>query len=262
MPYLDRGTARVYYELFPAAGSHRGWVTLVNGHARSSSDFRAFGKFLSENGISALTFDNRGAGKTSSPEFSFGEMLDDVEALWKEQRIDRTHLLGISYGGVISMNLASRSPNRVQSLVLASTTCESKYLGGRRLAELPLEERTVEMGKYFGSSFGEKNPVLFKSLVKTMAQGFEDPEFIASARQQRAALDSFDFRSKLPAIKCPCLILHGTDDKVIPAQSAQELHAAISDSVLELWDGVGHLFLAESPKRFYETSLDFFLANG
>lgn len=262
MAFLSRGSARIYYETFDAVSrAGRGWVTLVNGHARSSTDFRAFAKHLSENDFSVLTFDNRGCGQTESPPFMFQDMLGDVIALWDDLEIKQTHLLGISYGGVISLNLAATHGPRIRSLVLASTTCQSRHLGGRRLAELPLAEREAEMAQYFGPAFGEKNPVLFRSLVKQMARVFDDENFVARARQQRSALDQFDFRDKLVKIRCPTLVIHGKDDRVIAPVSAEELQHSIPGSSIELWDDIGHLFLAESPRRFYETCTQFFSAH-
>jgi 3-oxoadipate enol-lactonase len=264
MPFLERAAARIYYETYPAnySDAGAGWVTLINGHARTSSDFRAFAKFLSEKGKSVLTLDNRGSGRTTSPPFSFDDMLDDVVALWDSLHIARSHVLGISYGGVISQNLAALHPSRVQSLVLASTTAESRHLDeGRRLADLSMDQRQKELARYFGSQFAKQNAILFQSLVKQMAKSFDDPGLAQNARSQKAALNQFDFRERLSQIQCPCLILHGTDDRVIGVESARELHKYIASSTLELFDGVGHLFLAETPRRFYDTALAFFEAN-
>lgn len=263
MPFFQRGAAKIYYEVFSAEGNDRGqWVTLINGHARSSTDFKAFAKYLAGQGYSVLTPDNRGCGKTESPPFIFADMLQDVVALWKELGIARTHLLGISYGGVICENLAASNPQVVTSLILTSTTCQSSYLNSdRRLAELPLAERLEEMANYFASEFADRNPVLYKSLVKQMAAVFDDAEFVQKARKQRIALNLFDFRILCSSIKVPTLILHGSDDKVIVPESAEQLHKLIKGSELEIWDGIGHLFLAECARRFYERATDFFQSN-
>lgn len=262
MPFFQRGSAKIYYEVFAPEGTDRGqWVTLINGHARSSTDFKAFAKYLSGLGYSVLTPDNRGSGKTESPPFIFADMLQDVVALWKELGIARTHLLGISYGGVISQNLAAGNPQIVSSLVLASTTCQSSYLNSdRRLAELAAPERVEEMAKYFGGEFASRNPVLYKSLTKQMAAVFDDEAFVQKARKQRIALNLFDFRILCSSIKVPTLILHGAEDRVIVPESAHALHKLIAGSDLEIWEGIGHLFLAESPRRFYERASQFFEA--
>lgn len=262
MPFFQRGSAKIYFEVYAPEGTSRGqWVTLINGHARSSTDFKAFAKYLSGLGYSVLTPDNRGSGKTESPPFIFADMLQDVVALWRELGIARTHLLGISYGGVISENLAAGNPKTVSSLVLASTTCQSSYLNSdRRLAELSPPERIEEMANYFGSEFATRNPVLYKSLTKQMAAVFDDDAFVQKARKQRIALNLFDFRILCSSIKVPTLILHGSEDRVIVPESAKALHQLIAGSELEIWEGVGHLFLAEAPRRFYERASQFFEA--
>lgn len=259
MAFLSRGSARIFYEVYTPAAQSRAAVTLVNGHARSSTDFRAFAKFLTERGFTVLLFDNRGAGQTETGPFTFEEMVEDILGLLDSQNVSKTYLLGISYGGVICQNLAARFPNRVRALVLASTTAESRFLdSSRRLSELPLDVRQKEMSRYFGSAFTQKNPVLFKSLIKQMAGGFDDEDFVEKARMQRRALNEFDFSHLLSQIQCPTLVLHGLEDEVIAPDSARLLQKNIPGSELELWEGVGHLFLAEAPKRFYERVLKFF----
>jgi pimeloyl-ACP methyl ester carboxylesterase len=257
MPYLERGTTRYFYEregdlLAPV-------VTLVNGYSRSSSDFRSFSRFLVGNGFQVIRVDNRGAGQTrNEPGFAVSDMAGDVVALWDACGVEQSHLLGISYGGVLSILIASQNTTRVSSLTLVSTTPSSFFLGlDNDLSSQTPEQVEENFRRYFSEKFAMGNPVLFKSIVKETARAFIDPISRERSAQQRAALKQFDFTALLHSIVCPTLIVHGEADNVVTADAADVTHRAIKQSELELVPEIGHLFLVESPKFLYERVLKF-----
>jgi pimeloyl-ACP methyl ester carboxylesterase len=253
MAYLERPQARIFYE--EEGPSDAACLTLLNGYSRSSSDFRALSKFMSSKGLRVLRLDNRGAGKTENADgFTVDDMVGDVLALWDFLGIASAHLLGISYGGVLSQLLANRYTSRVRSLVLVSTTSSSFFLQlDNNLSAQDPETIEKNLARYFSPKFAEKNPVLFRGMVKETAKVFTNPESRARTAQQRQALHKFDFTPLLHAIRCPTLILHGEDDQVISPEAADVANRAIRQSTLEIFPGVGHLFLAESPTLFYES---------
>jgi pimeloyl-ACP methyl ester carboxylesterase len=71
-----------------------------------------------------ILLDNRDSGKSSScsETYTTETMARDVLGLMDHLEIERTHLLGTSMGGMIAQQLALMAPERVISLVLASTT--------------------------------------------------------------------------------------------------------------------------------------------
>ena len=68
--------------------------------------------------------DNRDSGKSfrSPGAYSTADMAHDVIELMDRLRIDRAHVLGVSMGGMIAQHLALEAPDRINGLVLASTT--------------------------------------------------------------------------------------------------------------------------------------------
>ncbi|KAI0807433.1 alpha/beta-hydrolase [Fomes fomentarius] len=86
---------------------------------------------------SILVFDNRGVGNSGSPRgpYTTSGMADDVVTLldyigWKEKH--QIHVVGVSLGGMIAQELATKIPERIASLSLIVTKP-----GRRRLVELP-----------------------------------------------------------------------------------------------------------------------------
>ncbi|MBY0370395.1 alpha/beta hydrolase [bacterium] len=257
MPFFERPSAEIFYLL--EGEDSAPCVTLLNGYSRSSGDFRAFAKLLNENGWRVLRLDNRGSGQSqSAPGFKVSDMVTDVSALWTHLGIEKSHLLGVSYGGVLSMLLGNQHAAQVASLCLVSTTPSSFFLSlDNNLASQEGDALEQNLARYVSPKFAQANPLLFRSLIKEMAKAFQDPVSKERAAQQRKALDRYDFTALLHGIHCPTLILHGEDDGVIAPEAAEVTHRAIRQSQLEIFPGVGHLFLAESPKRFYEAVLSF-----
>lgn len=259
MNTLKRDGAVLYYELLGDLSENL--VTLVNGHTRSSTDFRLMARGLVESGFSVLLLDNRGAGKTEvHRQFSIQEMYDDVVAIWDELRIAQSNLLGISMGGFISQGISITYPERVKKLVLVSTAPEEKYInptGGGWISEGEgLEEK---MRSYFAPGFVDKNPVLFSTMVKQIRQAMIAGNFTERSDMQRAALKGSKWTSRLSEIKCPTLIIHGAQDLVISVEAAKLIHSNIAGSSIQLIDYAGHLLLAEAPKEFYKLVTEFFL---
>lgn len=257
MPYLERPSARIYYEIEGLDSNPV--LTLLNGYSRSSSDFKSLARAASEKGWRVIRLDNRGAGRTENePGFTVSDMVGDVVALWDLLGVTKSSLLGISYGGVLSQLLASQHSQRIDALVLVSTTPSSFFLGiDNDLSSQNPWNVESSLSRYFSEGFKQANPLLYKSLLKETSKAFLDPQLKERAAQQRAALKTFDFTALLHSISAPTLILHGEEDGVTTPEAADVMHRAIKHSKLEIVPGIGHLFLAESPKLFSERVLAF-----
>ena len=71
-----------------------------------------------------IVFDNRDSGKSSrcSENYTTESMAQDILGLMNHLRIEKTHLLGTSMGGMIAQHVALMAPERLKSLILAGTT--------------------------------------------------------------------------------------------------------------------------------------------
>lgn len=251
MSELKRPGASLHYEVWGDSGP---WVTLINGHTRPLNDFRLLGRFLRERGLRILTLDNRGAGETVvEADFSLDDMVADVVALWQHVGASKTRLLGISMGGFIAQKLAIEQPQRIERLALVSTAASQAWICNDDTPwSSDIEQVLAKLAPYFTHSFYQRNQMLVKSMAKQITKSVAQGDFVRRALLQKAAARSFDVRVRLQDIDCPTLVLHGQDDRVIPAQAAHELAGLLRASKLTVLPDAGHLLLAEKPKELYE----------
>ena len=70
----------------------------------------------------------------------------------------------------------------------------------------------------------------------------------ALVRQQHAVINRSDLTALLPTITCPTAVIHGVDDRYIPAAMAEETSKAMPHASLTLIPGAGHFIWHEQPQ--------------
>jgi 3-oxoadipate enol-lactonase len=209
-----------------------------------------------------LTFDNRGVGESDCPPgpYSTELMAADALAVLDDAGVGRAHLVGTSLGGMVAQELALNSPERIETLVLASTTP-----GGDR--GFPMPQRSVELFSAFADDPSERNlrRIVENSLsARTVATRPELVDEIFRYRlDNRPALDgwlaqasagrTFSSLSALPELSVPTLIIHGMDDNVVDHRNAELLAREIPGARLVLLRDTGHLCFWEEPGEFADT---------
>lgn len=264
MPFLETPTAKLYYETH-SAESAAPWVTLINGHTRSSKDFKTFAQYLKKQGYSVLTFDNRGSGQTlnHSKAFTLSDMAQDVLRLWQALGIEKSHLLGISMGGILAQIISKQARDQIQSLALISTTGTiGTHLSSHKPWPHNIEGIKAKLAHYFSDSFVENNGPLLTAMAKNILQNIDQFQTNALAQRQAFAHDTFneDMASYTDkALKC--WILHGQEDKTLPPSHTGKLKERYPNAQIQLETGIGHLFIAERPKLLYEAYWNFLEEN-
>jgi 3-oxoadipate enol-lactonase len=214
-----------------------------------------------------ITFDNRGIGESTAPPgpFSMEQMAADALAVLDEAGIERAHVLSISMGGAIAQHLALKAPERIRSLVLASTWCSKN----------PYTQRMSEVGRLIMEKGGqeaitrasmlwlftpkfilERNA--FVQQIEQMALEFAThPEVF---ERQLDALLEHDVREQLGRLDIPTRVMCGRRDIMVQPELSDELAAEIPGADLKLLDG-GHAYNLEEFDAFNKTALEFLQAN-
>jgi pimeloyl-ACP methyl ester carboxylesterase len=127
MPILELEDANISYEL-----TGRGEpVLFIQGCGVTGSGWRPQVEELAQD-FQCLTFDNRGIGKSSTPNanLTVEQMANDAASLIEDAGWQSAHVVGHSLGGVIAQQLALNVPQRVRSLSLLCTFSKGSE-GGR-----------------------------------------------------------------------------------------------------------------------------------
>lgn len=227
MPSVRVNDIDIYYEL---RGDGPPLVVIL-GLGGDISEVDGVVRGLAEH-CSVLAFDNRGAGRTDKPRepYSVSMMADDTVGLMRAVGWDKAHVLGISLGGRIAMDIALRYPGVVDRLVLVAT--------GPRV--VPSLRRRVIMG------------VLSRSGPRG---AYPQPRY-AFANQLDAS-GAYDCTDRLSQITAPTLVMHGRKDKTAPYALAQDMAERIPGARMTTFDG-GHLlvFMGER-QRFVDEATAF-----
>ena len=178
--------------------------------------------------------------------------------------VQRAHVVGLSWGGLLAQEFYRRYPSYVISLVLADT-----YAGWKGSLPAPLPEQRLDAAikdsllppsafvqKYLPGMFGgAAAPEIRQELADVMAE-FHPAGF----RLMATALAKTDTREFLPMIKVPTLLIWGDADKRAPLDVGRTMRDAIPAARLEIIRGAGHLSSLERAAQFSMVVRDFCLS--
>ena len=163
------------------------------------------------------------------------------------------HVVGLSFGGGLALQLFRDHPDTVRSLILISA-----YAGWG--GSLPPDEVEARLRLALRNSLlppHEWTP----ALIDTLLPDGSDPELADELTAMlhdfhpvalRTALQAFaetDLRGTLPKVDVPTLLLYGELDVRSPAGVWEPIHAGIARSKLVVTPGVGHMVDMQAPER-------------
>jgi len=254
MPKVKANGIEIYYEITGNGPS----LTMIMGLACSSRQWEWMVPILAES-FRVITYDNRGVGRTSKPDMEYTTDLfaEDTRCLLNSLGIEKSHILGVSVGGMIAQKFALRYPEMVDRLVLGCTMPNFYHLPPttevlQRMQEsqlLPPEESVeVMMHLFFSEQFFSEKPDQLAKLKEIMLVEKREQGQDAFLRQLGAAMNH-NTLDEVKNIKAPTLIITGDLDPIAPLKNSRFLAEQISKSTLAEIPGVYHAFWVE---RFEE----------
>jgi pimeloyl-ACP methyl ester carboxylesterase len=203
-----------------------------------------------------VAWDAPGAGASSDPPDSFttasfnGCLAGFLDAVG----IERAHVLGLSWGGILAQEFYRHYPERLQSLVLADT-----YAGWRgSLPESVWKERLATcledaggppealVAKFLPGVFTDAAPQQLRDAMAAIVSDFHPLGF----RLMSSSSAEVDTRDLLPDIDMATLLLWGDDDRRSPLRIAEQFRTAIPGAELAIVANAGHLSNMEQPDAF------------
>lgn len=229
------------------------WLTFVHQLGGDLSVWDQLAGYFRDD-YTVLRYDVRGHGKTAASGAPFGvaDLSRDLAALLDALDAPRTHLVGMSMGGMIAQQFALDHPTRVDTLTIADTSGgtlpEARATWDQRAAAARSEGMAAlvpaTLSRWLTADFQAAHPEAVEQIRDVLMQTL--PEGYAMACE---ALRDFDVRSKLTTIRCPTLTVAGRHDTGTPPASTQAIADAIEGARFELLDAA-HLAPIEQSHRF------------
>jgi 3-oxoadipate enol-lactonase len=190
--------------------------------------------------------DLRGHGRSRGlpPPYTVAQLASDLSSLLDHLGIGSAAVLGYSQGGAIAQQLALDDPQRCNRLVLACTyafnmaTRRERFEG--RLFPLLVQVLGLRRMAKIAFSVGAKNLEKERAAWLVGIMAGQDQKLMVRAWREAMAFDS---RRRLAQIRCPTLIVAGSNDNAVPIHHAKTLHNGIPGSQLVLIDGADHALL-------------------
>ena len=206
--------------------------------------------------FTVVAWDAPGCGRSSDPpdRWRMPDYADCLVEFLQALGLAPPHLLGLSWGGTLALEVCRRHPGTAASLVFASTyagwagsltpeACAERLRTCLLQADMPARRF---VSSWLPGLLTDAAPAALAAEVEAIMSDFHPAGYRAMARAVAAA----DLREVLPAIEQPTLLLWGELDRRAPTAIADELHDAIPSSRLIVMRGVGHLSNAEAPEAF------------
>ncbi|HEX4860329.1 MAG TPA: alpha/beta hydrolase [Rhizomicrobium sp.] len=266
----------IEYESFGRAGDPA--VLLIMGFGAQLTMWQtAFCEQLAAKGFRVIRFDNRDIGLSThlsnlaapaAPElmakrmsgqpvevpYRLDDMAADAAALLKALGIARAHIVGASMGGMIAQLVAINHPDVTKSLIsIMSTTGRpdlppAKPEAMAALMTPPASDSRADriaaglnVVTVLGSpAYPGTESELLEGVSAAVDRAPYDPAGVA--RQMAAIIAAPPRNDALKALKCPAMVLHGSDDPIIPVEAGKDTAASIPGSQLVIVPGMAHDF--------------------
>jgi non-heme chloroperoxidase len=251
-------------------------IVFSHGWPLSADDWDGQMLFFLQQGYRVIAHDRRGHGRSSQIDtgHDMDHYADDLAALTEHLDLRRAIHVGHSTGGgEVARYIARHGSERVAKAVLISAVPPIMLKTAANPDGLP-------MAVFDGIRAGvaSNRPQFYKDLTLPF-YGFNRPGakvsegirehwwlqgMMGSIQAHYLGVKAFsetDFTQDLTAIDVPTLVMHGTDDQIVPYQDAGVLSAKlVKNATLKLYDGYPHGMCATQPDEINADLLAFFQA--
>lgn len=241
----------VYYEVHGTGEP----LLLVHGLGSSTEDWEPQVEFFARR-FQVITYDVRGHGRTAKPAaaYSVKQFAEDAAALIEHLQLGAPHVMGISMGGMIALQLVADHPRLVRTLTVVNSGPELvlrtwkqkigiysrfvivRLMGMRKMGEvlsatlLPLPEHAAAR-RTFVERWARNDP---RAYLRTLR-----------------ALIGWTVTERLGAIACPTLVV-GADQDYTSVAFKQQYTGMIPNARLAVVRGARHMLPVERPAEFNE----------
>ena len=171
--------------------------------------------------------------------------------------ISNASVVGVSQGGMISQYLALNHPEVVEKLVLVVTLSRPNPIVVSAIDTwTKMAKRKDYRGIMLSTAELSYTPKKAKQLKLTygLIGSIGKPKSFDRFLIQAKSCISHDVFDRLCEIKCPTLIIGGTEDKIVTGEASKEIADRIQGSELYMYEGLGHGLYEEAKDFIHRVS--------
>ncbi len=241
MPTITVNEIEMYYETTGSPDAPP--LLLITGLTGYADDWFAQVPALQDD-FYVITFDNRGAGRSSQPGpgYTMIDMANDTAALLDALHVPQTFVFGVSMGGMIALNLAVHHPQKVQKLALGCTMAgglaavvpDQKVLFALTAPSSGDRQQDFYNNAWFllAADTVENDPQLLGKLAEVAAV---NPQTLTGFIGQFQAISTHDVTGALADLTIPTLVMHGDSDLLVPPENGRFLAEQIPAAELKIY---------------------------
>jgi pimeloyl-ACP methyl ester carboxylesterase/UDP:flavonoid glycosyltransferase YjiC (YdhE family) len=273
--YVDRGGVRIHYEVY---GDGPDTILFIPPWSITHSRiYKAQLPWLSDS-YRCIAYDQRGNGKSDRPgrdaDYTSDQYVADALAVLDATGTDAAILVGMSLGGGLAAMLAAHHPKRTRAAILLGTTASI----GPGHPHMAPEHFAAQRADFEGwnkynrdywlrdfpdfARFFLENVFSDPHSTKQLEDGIEwaaetDGPTLVHTAAARTIAPPFDVSEQMyRSIRCPLLVIHGTDDRIQPIGRARRVAEVTGAELIEI-EGGGHAPQTRYPARVNALIVDF-----
>lgn len=211
--------------------------------------------------------DTLGFGYTDFPDdidgFSMDRWVAHLTGFMDALGIARAHFIGNSYGGALTLALATRHPERVAGIVLMGSAGQSGFQMTEGLQQVWGYEPSLDNMRELMRTFAYDPALVKEEIVRSRYEASIRPgahekySSLFPEPRQRWLGELATSDDKLAALPHPTLIIHGREDVIVPVDRSIRFNQVIPNSELHVFGGCGHWTQIERRDRFVELVIPF-----
>ena len=261
MPIIKLNHIELYYEQH----GHGDDLILIGGLSSDHHVWKSTIRLFSSH-FRVTIFDNRGSGKSSTPDFTYTTelMAQDVLALMDAISIDRAHVVGHSMGGCIAQQLCVLAPYRIKKCITVCTRANSSPVANMiftmreklQAANIPVQLLAEYVMPFLFSNRFLSVSAQVKGFIQWSLQNTH-PQSAIGFKQQLHAVQTHDIFERLSTINTPTLVIAGAEDLLVPRSTSEAIAQQLAHGQLKIMDDCAHMPHVEQSKAFAQVVLGF-----
>jgi proline-specific peptidase len=275
---------RTWYRTFGASADGKLPIVILHGGPGATHQYLESLERLAASGRQVIFYDQIGCGRSDRPTdpafYSVQTFVDELDAVRAHLQLERVHLLGQSWGGMLAMEYALTKPRGLVSMIVADSPASMPLWiseANRLRAELPPEvEATLRKHEADGTTtdpaYEEAVDVFYErhlcrleewpdGLLRT-GEALAEDGFVYNLMNGPSefhcigTLKDWDITPRLHEIETPTLLLSGRYDEATPA-IVGAIHERIPNARWTIFEASSHTPHLEEPEAFDAAVLAF-----